>query len=218
MPKYLLGVTFEPGADDAPMEEWTEAEVTAHLDYYRLLHQQLVASGELVDHAILVGPDRAKVVRGDGSGAPVVTDGPFQEFKEWLAGYQIVEVPDEARALEIAALVSAVPGRHGVPTQQPIHVRQVMEDGPAGADEMARLPRRQPRRVGRHPCPTRRRSRTCSGVSRRRSSACSGGGTATSTAPRTPCRRRSSRPTGTGPTTACRQPARLAAAGRRAGG
>jgi hypothetical protein len=136
MQKYLRGVTFEPGLDPTPMEEWSEAEVTAHLDYYRRLNQALLASGELVDHTILVGPDRARIVRGDGVGAPLVTDGPFPEFKEWLAGFQVVEVADEARALEIAALVSAVPGRDGVPTQQPIHVRRVMDDGPADAAEM----------------------------------------------------------------------------------
>ena len=51
-------------------------------------------------------------------------------------GVGAVEVADEARALEIAALVSAVPGKDGVPTQQPIHVRQVMDDGPADAAEM----------------------------------------------------------------------------------
>ncbi len=66
----------------------------------------------------------------------MVTDGPFPEFKEWLAGFQVIEVADESRALEIAALVSAVPGKDGVPTQQPIHVRQVMDDGPADAAEM----------------------------------------------------------------------------------
>ena len=55
----------------------------------------------------------------DGT-APVVTDGPFQEFKEWLAGYQIFDVESEERALEIAARLSAVPGPGGVPTQQPI--------------------------------------------------------------------------------------------------
>ena len=136
MPKYLLGTTFEPGLDPTPMEEWTEAEVTAHLNYYDVLMRQLVASGELVESTILVGPDRAKLVRGDGHGAPTVTDGPFQEFKEWLAGFQVVEVADEARALEIAALISAVPGKDGVPTQQPIHVRQVMEDGPGDAAGM----------------------------------------------------------------------------------
>jgi hypothetical protein len=136
MPKYLLGTTFEPGADPTPMEEWTEEEVTAHLNYYEILGRKLVESGELVDSTILTGPDRAKVVRSGPGGEPVVTDGPFQEFKEWLAGYLIVEVAEEARALEIAALVSAVPGRGGVPTAQPTHVRQVMEEGPADAQAM----------------------------------------------------------------------------------
>ena len=135
--RYLIGVDFQAGPDETPMEEWTREEVAAHLDYYRVLNQELVASGELIDTTILTGPDLAKVVRSNGRGAPVVTDGPFQEFKEWLAGYQIVEVESEERAIEIAALVSAVPGRNGVPTQQPIHLRRVMDDdGPFGPNEM----------------------------------------------------------------------------------
>ena len=52
---------------------------------------------------VLAGPDLAKIVTFDGVTAPVVTDGPFREFKEWLAGYQIVDVESEARAIEIAA-------------------------------------------------------------------------------------------------------------------
>ena len=136
MARYLLAVNFEGGVVDTPMLEWKPEEITAHLDHYAALHDELVDSGELVGSEVLTGPDLAKVVTSDGTGAPVVVDGPFQEFKEWLAGYQIVEVADEARALEIAARVSAVPGRDGVPTQQPIHVRQVMEDGPADAGDM----------------------------------------------------------------------------------
>jgi hypothetical protein len=135
MPRYLLAVTFEPGADETPMDEWKPEEVAAHLDYYRALNEELVASGELVEHEVLAGPDVAKIVTSDGT-APVVTDGPFQEFKEWLAGYQIVDVESEARALEIAARVSAVPGPGGVPTQQPIQVRRVMDQGPSDAGEM----------------------------------------------------------------------------------
>jgi hypothetical protein len=138
MAKYLIGVDFTPGDDDTPMEEWTREEVAAHLDYYGALTRELVASGELVESTILTGPDLAKIVRSDGRGAPVVTDGPFQEFKEWLAGFQIVEVDSEERAIEIAALTSAVPGRHGVPTGQPIHVRRLMDEGgPFGPDEMS---------------------------------------------------------------------------------
>ncbi len=134
--RYLLIVTFEPGVVDSPMEEWQPEEITAHLDYYRALNAQLVESGELLDVTILTPPDAAHIVRADASGGRVVTDGPFQEFKEWAAGFQVIDVETEERALEIAALVSAVPGPGGVPLQQPIHVRRVMDDGPSDAAEM----------------------------------------------------------------------------------
>ena len=136
MTRYLLVVNFEGGVVETPMEEWKPEEITAHLAHYRALHKELVDSGELVQSEVLAGPDLAKIVTSDGATAPVVTDGPFQEFKEWLAGFQIVDVASEQRAIEIAARVSAVPGRNGVATQQPISVRRVMDDGPADATEM----------------------------------------------------------------------------------
>ena len=136
MTRYLLVVNFEGGVVEAPMEEWTPEEITAHLDYYRALHEELVGSGELVESEVLAGPDLAKIVTSDGATAPVVTDGPFQEFKEWLAGYQIVDVESEARAIEIAAKISAVPGPGGAATQQPIQVRQVMDASPSDVNEM----------------------------------------------------------------------------------
>ena len=118
------------------MEDWKPEEITAHLDYYKALHDELVGSGELVQSEALAGPDLAKIVTSDGVTAPVVTDGPFQEFKEWLAGYQIVDVGSEARAIEIAAKISAVPGPGGMATQQPIQVRQVMDQAPSDVAEM----------------------------------------------------------------------------------
>ena len=136
MTRYLLIVDFQPGVAETPMEEWQPEEIEAHLDYYRRLNRELLASGELVGQEILTGPDLAKVVTFDGVTKPVVIDGPFQEFKEWIAGYQIIDVASEARALEIAARVSAVPGQGGRPLQQPIIVRQVMDDGPSDAAEM----------------------------------------------------------------------------------
>jgi hypothetical protein len=135
MPKYVLIVNFQPGLAETPMEEWEPAEVEAHLDYYKALGRELVESGERVQSEVLAGPDLAKIVTSDGS-STVVTDGPFQEFKEWLAGFQIVEVESEERAIEIAARLSAVPGPGGAPIQQPIQVRQVMEDSPADAAAM----------------------------------------------------------------------------------
>jgi len=136
MTRYLLAVNFEGGVVDTPMEEWKPEEITAHLDYYKALHKELVESGELVGSEVLAGPDLGKVVTSDGVTAPLVTDGPFQEFKEWLAGYQIVDVESESRAVEIAAKISAVPGPGGVATQQPIQVRQVMDHSPSNVAEM----------------------------------------------------------------------------------
>ena len=134
--KYMIITDFQPGIAETGLEDWTPAEVEAHLGYYGVLMGELKASGELVGSEILQGPDLAKIVTFDGVTAPVVTDGPFQEFKEWIAGYQIVDVDSEARAIEIAARISAVPGEGGVPIQQPITVRRVMEEAPSTAAEM----------------------------------------------------------------------------------
>ena len=135
MTQFLLVVDFQPGVIDTPMDKWSAEEIEAHLDYYGVLRRELEASGELVQSEVLAGPDLAKIVTSDGRNT-VVTDGPFQEFKEWLAGYQIVDVESEARALEIAGRLSAVPGPGGVALQQPIQVRQVMDASPRTAPEM----------------------------------------------------------------------------------
>ena len=74
------------------------------------MSRELVDSGEQVQSEVLAGPDLAKIVTSDGS-ATVVTDGPFQEFKEWLAGFKIVEVDSEERAIEIAAGSRPCPAR-----------------------------------------------------------------------------------------------------------
>lgn len=136
MTRYLLITNFDGGAVEESMDKWLPEEVDAHLNYYRRLNEELKASGELVGGEVLAGPDVSKIVTSDGA-APVITDGPFTEFKEWVAGYQIIDVETEARALEIAALVSAVPGPGGKPTQQPIQVRRVMDQSPSDSAEMS---------------------------------------------------------------------------------
>ncbi|MEU8228302.1 YciI family protein [Actinoplanes sp. NPDC048967] len=126
MTKYLLIVDYQPGVIDKPMDEWAPGDIKAHMDYYGALRAELLAAGELVLQEALTGPELAKVVTSDGVAAPVVTDGPFAESKEMLAGFQLVDVESEERALEIAARISAVPGPGGVPQQQPIGVRRVL--------------------------------------------------------------------------------------------
>ncbi|WP_354644589.1 YciI family protein [Kitasatospora camelliae] len=128
MPRYLLMVNHDGGAVEEPMDAWAPEDIAAHFDYYAALTEELVASGEMVRFTPLADPRLARIVRSDGVSAPVVTDGPYPESKEVLAGFNLVEVDSEARALEIAARISAVPGPGGIPTRQPVEVRQVMTD------------------------------------------------------------------------------------------
>ncbi|HZC40412.1 MAG TPA: YciI family protein [Streptosporangiaceae bacterium] len=127
MTKFLLLMNYEGGEGcDVPMSDWAPEDIRAHIAFQHELNADLMASGELVEAQGLAGPELAKIVTVSGEGAPVVTDGPFAESKEWLAGYRMVDVESEARAVEIAARASASPGPGGVPIRQPIEVRQVM--------------------------------------------------------------------------------------------
>ena len=133
MTRYLILSKYDADTDVPHYSEWDPDDVEAHMTYLRKLNDALIESGELVEMQALTGPELAKIVRSDGQNAPVVTDGPFPEVKELLAGYQLVDVETEDRALEIAAQVSAAPGPDGVPLRQRIEVRQVMFRLP-GAD------------------------------------------------------------------------------------
>ena len=125
--RYMLLMNYgELESDCPPISEWTPGDIKAHIEFQRALNQELTDRGELVDAQGLAGPDQAKFVVSDGRGAPVVTDGPFPESKELLAGYWTVEVETVERAIEIAAQASAAPGPNGVPIRQPIELREVM--------------------------------------------------------------------------------------------
>ena len=125
--RYMLMQSYGGVESDcAPMYEWTPDEVRAHIEFQHVLNRQLEDLGELVDAQGLAGPDDARFVVSDGTSAPLVTDGPFPESKELLAGYRIVDVESTARAVEIAGLISAAPGQGGAPIRQRIEVRQIM--------------------------------------------------------------------------------------------
>lgn len=113
-------------ADIQPMTEWSPEDVRAHIDFQQALNDELTRQGELVEAQGLAGPDQARFVVSDGTGAPVVTDGPYAEARELLAGYRLVDVDSLDRAIEIAARTSAAPGPDGVPIRQRIEVREVM--------------------------------------------------------------------------------------------
>jgi hypothetical protein len=108
-----------------PMLEWSQSDTQAHIDFQIALNRELMALGELVDAQGLAGPESAHFVTSDGLHPPVVSDGPFPETKELVAGYRLIDVASLDRAIEIAARASAAPGIDGAPVQQTIEVREV---------------------------------------------------------------------------------------------
>jgi hypothetical protein len=125
MTRYLVLTKYDEGLDAPPMAEWDPDDITTLLEYLRALNRELIENGELVEGVSLTGPELAKIVISDG-GPPVVTDGPFPEAKALLAGYQLIDIESEERAIEIAAKVSAAPGPGGKPLGQRIELRPVL--------------------------------------------------------------------------------------------
>jgi len=128
--KYMLLMSGTQASFDS-MNTWSPDEIQAHLNHMDVLDGELRESGELVDGLGLAPPDQAKIVVAGDGGTPEITDGPFPEAKEFLAGYWMVECESLDRAIEIAARTSAAPGPGGAPMNMQIEVREVMEAPPA---------------------------------------------------------------------------------------
>ena len=101
-------------SDCESMDRWAPEEIQAHIAFQYAMQKELVERGEFVDGQGLASPDQAKFVVSDGTGAPVVHDGPYPEGKELLAGYWLVDVNSldraqlDARAEEIRAALGSV--------------------------------------------------------------------------------------------------------------
>lgn len=124
--KYMLLMQASERIEAPPIHTWDPADVKAHIQFMRDFDETLVNAGEYVDAHGLAGPNEAKVVRASRTGATEVTDGPFPESKEFLAGYWVIDVDGLDRAIEVAAAISVAPGPGGVALNLPIEVRQVM--------------------------------------------------------------------------------------------
>jgi hypothetical protein len=127
--KYLLMMHAPRGTGDYEIFSWSPEDFEAHMEHLDSLNHEIRGAGEWVDVHALTPPGEAKLVRAGKNGEPV-TDGPFPEAKEFLAGYWIVDVDSPERAYEIAAKASAAPGPGGAPLNMPIEVRRVMGGAP----------------------------------------------------------------------------------------
>jgi hypothetical protein len=99
--KYML-MMFGDGA--TMMQERTPEWVTEMIAFMGTFDAEVEKSGELVEARGLADPSTAKTVSLVG-GQVVVSDGPFAEAKESLAGFWVFEVENEARAVELAEQV-----------------------------------------------------------------------------------------------------------------
>src|SRR4030081_2884667 len=110
MAKYLLLKHYRGApapVNNVPMDQWTPDEVEAHIRFMNDLAARLESSGEFIDGQAL-SPEGAWV-RYDGEGRPPVTDGPFAETKDLIAGWVVVDVDTYERALALAGELSAAP-------------------------------------------------------------------------------------------------------------
>jgi hypothetical protein len=113
MSQYLLS-TYA-GEGEAPEAPRTSEEIEAFMKRVGALEAEMEASGTFVFGGALHGPDAATVV-GVGDGDLVMTDGPFVEAKEHIAGFYIINADDLDAALGWAAKVTRCIG-------EPIEVR-----------------------------------------------------------------------------------------------
>jgi hypothetical protein len=115
----------QPSAQPA----WTREEWTALAKFMQAFNQELLDSGELVETRGLSAPVHARRVRVK-EGTPVVTDGPYAEAEEVLAGYWVVECESFDRATEIASRLASCPGPEHIRARAYADVRPIDEHQP----------------------------------------------------------------------------------------
>ncbi|MEV7088539.1 YciI family protein [Streptomyces sp. NPDC093085] len=131
MAKYLLLKHYRgapASVNDVPMDRWTPEEITAHVTYMEEFAERLRGTGEYVD-GLALAPD-GMFVRYDGEGRPPVTDGPFPETKDLIAGGMVIDVDGYDRAVELAGELSAAPGAGGKPIHEWLEVRPFLTAPP----------------------------------------------------------------------------------------
>jgi hypothetical protein len=115
-------MTGKSGAESA----WTPQDFAAMGAFMEAFNRDLAESGELVETRGLTAPVLARRLLSK-DGRPVVTDGPYAETAEVLAGYWIVECTSFDRATEIAGRLAACPGPPEVAARAYADVRPIAE-------------------------------------------------------------------------------------------
>jgi hypothetical protein len=114
---------------DSAGPAWTPEDYAAIGAFMRDLNQELLDSGELVETRGLSAPVHTRRI-ALRQGVPVVTDGPYAEAEEVLAGYWVVECESFDRATEIATRLTNCPGPEYLRARAYADVRPIDEHQP----------------------------------------------------------------------------------------
>ncbi|MCX4672791.1 YciI family protein [Streptomyces sp. NBC_01381] len=130
--KYLVMVQgtqadyeAQSGKATATSPGWSEKDLQAMFAFMGALNDDLAESGEMVDGQGLAEPAQTRLVDVDKDGRPVITDGPYGETKEVLAGYWVLDCESLDRVTEIANRIQTCPIPEGAPNY-PVVIRQIM--------------------------------------------------------------------------------------------
>jgi hypothetical protein len=105
---------------------WSAEDFAAVGSFMEAFNKDLAASGEIVETRGLTAPVHTRRIQLR-DGVPVVTDGPYAETQEVLAGYWVVECESFDRATEIAARLSTCPAPARVAARAYADVRPVAD-------------------------------------------------------------------------------------------
>jgi hypothetical protein len=114
------------GKASAHSPAWSEEDVQAMFAYMGAINDDLSETGELVDGQGLAEPAQIRHVTLGDDGKAVITDGPYSETKELLAGYWVLECESLERVTEIAERVARCPQPAGAP-DYPVVIRPIMD-------------------------------------------------------------------------------------------
>ncbi|MFE9439252.1 YciI family protein [Streptomyces sp. NPDC006602] len=105
---------------------WSEQEIQAMYAYMEAINNDLSETGEFVDGQGLAEPAKIRTVTLGDDDKALITDGPYSETKELMAGYWVLECESLERVTEIADRITRCPQPEGAPNY-PVVIRPILE-------------------------------------------------------------------------------------------
>jgi hypothetical protein len=118
----------QAGKGSAGAPAWTEQDMQAMFAHMSAINNDLAETGEMVDGNGLTAPAQARFVEPGPDGKPVITDGPYSETKEVLAGYWVLDCVSLERVTEIVARILESPVPEGT-QRYPVVIRPLFDGG-----------------------------------------------------------------------------------------